>query len=65
MPDEPPREIIVPQSVRYGVWPGNRALCVEATSDDGTSELWLQHVETGETSELRAYRFGMFRSGCR
>lgn len=60
MPDREPREIIVPVSVRYGVWPGHERMCVQALTEDGEIGMWL-HSPEGEVSQLVPFRYGMFR----
>lgn len=63
MPDQP-REIIVPHSIKYAVWPGREWGCAHFTFEGFDCEqMLLRHGATGQTSELKLYRLGMLRKG--
>lgn len=61
MPDQS-RKIIVPKSIKYGVWPGGKWFCAIAEDQDGSDlGMWLHHPETSLETEWQVFRYGMFR----
>ncbi len=62
MPEQPARSFTIQALVSHATWPGGRALCHRLTAPKWMPDMWLlQSGETGEISELRAYRYGMLR----
>lgn len=55
-----PSYIVVPLRVRYATWPGGESTVLEAMTDDGLRMVWLLAPD-GRSSELRPFRYGMFR----